>query len=186
MAAVGNRLLELDNRMTPIRTSQPIHSTSKDSPAYWLVDVLWVVHATGEQTQGSYSMIEQWMPLGSGPPPHVHPYEDESFWVIDGEMTVEVGGKTLVLGPGSLGHVPRNTVHSFKVTSKAVCRILNYYTPAGFEQCIIGSARPAERRELPPPGLDPLDSPQVARFFANYWVAQATIPWAIQKLDRAD
>ena len=86
--------------MTAIHTSEPFISTSKDSPAYWLVDVLWVVHATGEQTQGSYSMIEQWMPQGSGPPPHVHPYEDESFWVIEGEMTVEVGGKTLVLGPG--------------------------------------------------------------------------------------
>ncbi len=48
--------------------------------------------------------------------------------VIDGEMTVEVGGKTLVLRPGSLGHLPRNTVHSFKVTNKAVCHVLNYYT----------------------------------------------------------
>jgi quercetin dioxygenase-like cupin family protein len=172
--------------MTPIRTSDPFRSTSKEAPAYWLLDILWVVHATGEQTHGSYSVVEQWMPRGSGPPPHVHPYEDESFWVIEGEMTVEVGGKTLVLVPGSLGHVPRNTVHSFKVTSKAVCHILNYYTPAGFEQCIIGSARPAERRELPPTGLDPLDSPQVARFFANYWVAQANMPWALQKFDRAD
>ncbi len=72
------------------------------------------------------------------------------------------------------------------MTSKAVCRVLNYYTPAGFEQCIIGSARPAERRELPPPGLDPLDSPQVARFFANYWVAQANLPWALQKFDRVE
>jgi len=170
--------------MTTIRTSKPFNSTSKEAPAYWLLDILWVVHATGEQTQGSYSLVEQWQPYGSGPPPHVHPYEDESFWVIAGEMTVVVGGKTLVLGPGSLGHVPRNTVHSFKVTSRAVCRILNYYTPAGFEQCIIGSARPAERRELPPTGLDPLDSPQVARFFANYWVAQADLPWAIQQFDR--
>ena len=172
--------------MTPIRTSEPFISTANDSPAYWLLDVLWVVHATGNQTQGHYSLIEQWMPQGSGPPPHVHPYEDEMFWVTEGEMTVEVGGKTLVLGPGSLGHVPRNTVHSFKVTSKAACHVLNYYTPAGFEQCIIGSARPAERRELPPTGLDALDSPQVARFFNNYWVAPANLPWALQKFERAD
>jgi hypothetical protein len=71
-------------------------------------------------------LIEHWMPHGSGPPPHVHPHEDEAFWVMEGEMTAEVGGKALVLvlvlGPGSLGHVPRNTVHSFKVTSKVVFR----------------------------------------------------------------
>ena len=78
------------------------------------------------------------MPEGSGPPPHVHPFEDETFWVMEGEMTVEVGGKTLVLGPGSMSHIPRNTVHAFKVTSKEVCHALNSYTPAGFEWAILG------------------------------------------------
>lgn len=170
--------------MTPIISFEPFVSTGKDSPAYWLVDILWVVHATGEQTQGRYSVVEQWMPEGSGPPPHVHPYEDETFWVMEGEMTVEVGGKTLVLGPGTMGHVPRNTVHSFKVTSKDVCHVLNYYNPAGFEQAIIGCARPAESRTLPPRGLDPFDSSKVIQFFNNYWIAPADLPWAVQKFGR--
>ena len=170
----------------PLRTSEPFVSTAKDSPAYWLLDILWVVHATGEQTEGRYSVIEQWMPEGSGPPPHVHPFEDEFFWVMEGEMTVEVGGKTLVVGPASLGHIPRNTVHSFKVTGKGVCHVLNSYTPAGFEQAILGCARPAAQRELPPKGLDPHDSPQVVRFFNNYWIAPADLPWAVQKFGRAE
>jgi mannose-6-phosphate isomerase-like protein (cupin superfamily) len=136
--------------MTPILSFEPFVSTAKESPAYWLLDILWVVHATGEQTQGRYSIIEQWMPHGVGPPPHVHAFEDEVFWVMEGEMTAEVGGKTLVLGPGAMGHIPRNTVHAFKVTSKEVCHVLNYYTPAGFEQALVGCARPAARRELPP------------------------------------
>jgi quercetin dioxygenase-like cupin family protein len=172
--------------MTTIKPFAPFVSTGKDSPAYWFVDILWVVHATGEQTQGRYSVVEQWMPEGAGPPPHVHPFEDETFWVMEGEMTVEVGGKTFVLGPGSMGHVPRNTVHSFKVTSKEVCHVLNYYTPAGFEQAIAGCSRPAETRTLPPTGLDPPDSPQVVRFFNNYWIAPAELPWAVQTFDRAE
>jgi hypothetical protein len=32
--------------MTAIGTSEPFISTPKDSPAYWLLDILWVVHAT--------------------------------------------------------------------------------------------------------------------------------------------
>jgi hypothetical protein len=52
--------------MAPINAFEPFVSTGKDSPAYWLLDLLWVVHATGEQTQGRYSVIEQWMPEGSG------------------------------------------------------------------------------------------------------------------------
>ena len=159
----------------------PFKSDAKDAPAYWLLDVLWIVHVTGEQTEGRYSVIEQYMPEGSGPPPHVHPFEDEAFYVLAGEMTVNVGGQSLVLGAGSIGNVPRNTVHSFKVTSKEVCHVLNFYTPAGFEQAITGCSRPAESRTLPPKGLDAPDSPQVFRFFNNYWIAPAELPWALQK-----
>jgi hypothetical protein len=39
--------------LQPLRTSEPFLSTAKDSPAYWLFDILWVVHATGEQTEGA-------------------------------------------------------------------------------------------------------------------------------------
>jgi hypothetical protein len=78
--------------MTPILSLEPFVSTVKESLAYWLVDILWVVHTTGEQTQERYSIIEQWMPEESCPPPHVHPFEDELFWVMGGELTIEVGG----------------------------------------------------------------------------------------------
>ena len=73
---------------------------------------------------------------------------------------------------------------TIKVTSKEVCHVLNFYTPAGFEQAIIGSSRPAESRTLPPKGLDAFDSPQVIRFFNNYWIAPADLPWAVQKFGR--
>ena len=96
-------------------------------------------------------------------------------------MTVTVGGQTLVLGGGAIGKVPRNTVHSFKVTSNEVCHVLNFYTPTGFEQAIVGCSRQAESRTLPPKGLDAPDSPQVVRFFNNYWIAPAELPWAVQR-----
>lgn len=167
-----------------IERTEPFVSDVADANAYWLVDILWIVHATAEKTGGHYSVIEQFMPEGSGPPPHVHPFEDEAFFVLDGEMTVTLPDQTLVLKKGMMGHVPRNTVHSFKVTSAGVCHCFNYYTPAGFEQAIIGCSRPAARRELPPPGLDAPDSPQVVRFFNNYWIAPADLPWAVQKYAR--
>lgn len=155
-------------------------SGGEESPAYWLVDILWVIHASGEQTEGRYSVIEQWMPPVSGPPPHVHPI-DEAFYVMEGEMTLMAGGETLVLREGSMGHVPRGTVHSFEVTGEGTCHVLNWYTPAGFEEAIAGCARPAEERALPPKGLDPPDSPQVYNFIGNYWSAPAQWPWAVRK-----
>lgn len=158
----------------------PYKSQGGEAPAYWLVDILWIVHASGEQTEGRYSVIEQYMPPGSGPPPHVHPI-DEAFYVLEGEMTINVRGELLVIGAGSMGHVPRNTVHSFEVTGDGVCHVLNWYTPAGFEQIIAGCARPAEERTLPPKGLDPPDSPRLRNFLSNYWSAEADDPWAVHK-----
>ena len=51
---------------------------------------------------------------------------------------------------GDFVWIPRGTAHKVTVTS-TVCRALNAYVPAGFEQVIIGLGNPAERRELPPP-----------------------------------
>lgn len=153
-------------------------SAPETAPAYWFLDCLWIVHVNGTQTNGEYSLLEQWMPEGSGPPPHVHPIE-EVFFVIEGEMTVYVGDQVIVLGPGSVGNVPRNTVHHFK-TTKGPCRVLNFYTPAGLEQAIIGIAAPAEARTLPPKGFDKQTMPQMLQFLNNYWSAQAETPWAVQ------
>jgi quercetin dioxygenase-like cupin family protein len=158
----------------------PFMSNAEEVPAYWFLNCLWTIHATGIQTGGQYSVIEQLMPEGSGPPPHVHPIE-EVFYVIEGEMTVHLGAphaSVLILGPGTMGHVPRNTIHWFK-TTKGPCRVLNFYSPAGFEQAIAGSARPAGARTLPPKNFDTATHEQMIQFLNNYWSAQAGVPWAV-------
>jgi hypothetical protein len=78
---------------------------------------------------------------------------------------------------GAAVYIPRGTAHRFTVTSD-ICRALNAYAPAGFEQVITAPARPAERRELPPP-MDPPDAATVGRIFNNYWTAEADEPWAL-------
>lgn len=46
------------------------------------------------------------------PPPHYHPYQEETFTVLEGEITVRMDGQLKVLGRGDTLHVPRNMVHS--------------------------------------------------------------------------
>lgn len=150
------------------------------APAYWFVDALWLVLVDGRETGGAYSVMEQLMPRGSGPPlRHVHPV-DEWFYVLEGEMTAEVGGRTVVGRAGESLWIPRGTAHHFAVTSPA-CRALNAYAPASFEQVVIGLASPAERRELPPP-MDKPDQVAVAKFFSNYWCAEARDGWALSPM----
>jgi quercetin dioxygenase-like cupin family protein len=150
------------------------------APAYWMLDLLWLVLADGRETGGAYSVMEQLMPQGSGPPiPHIHPI-DEWFYVIEGELTLKLGGQTVAGRAGDFLWIPRGTVHLFTVTSQ-LCRALNGYTPAGFEQVIIGLADPAERRELPPPMGKP-DQITIDKVFNNYWCAEAKDGWSLSQM----
>lgn len=51
--------------------------------------------ATGEETNGKYALFEALVGPGGGPPPHVHSREEEGFYVLEGEITFQVGDKRL-------------------------------------------------------------------------------------------
>lgn len=143
-----------------------------NAPAFWEVDILWLILADATQTDGSFTMMEQICPKNSGPPPHTHA-QQESFYVLDGQMTVLVGGKTLVAKQGSFLNVPPNMVHSFRVDTDTA-RILNMYVPAGFERLITELGDPAPERVLPPEGrpmkAKPEDIRRVMQQIGMIWV----------------
>lgn len=153
----------------------PIVQSVETAPAYWFLDILWIVLVDGEQTDGRYSLMEQWMPEGVGPAPHVHPFNDEGFYVVDGTMDMWVGDRTIAAATGASIWIPRRTVHAFKVASPH-CRVLNSFAPAGMEQLIKSLAQRAERHELPPKGLD-TDPKKIAAFANNYWGME--IEWSV-------
>lgn len=56
---------------------------------------------TGAETGGAFFLAEMLVPPGGGPPPHVHSREDETFHVLEGSLTVQVGGETLSASAGT-------------------------------------------------------------------------------------
>ncbi len=52
--------------------------------------------ATGTDTNGKYAMWEAIVPPGGGPPPHVHSREEEGFYILEGEITFQIGEKRVV------------------------------------------------------------------------------------------
>ncbi|MFC5691032.1 cupin domain-containing protein [Amycolatopsis mediterranei] len=150
--------------------------TGRDTaPAYWAFGVLWVVLADSEQTGGAFSVMEQWMPSDGGPPPHVHPI-DEWFNILEGSIEFRVEDKPPMRATaGDSVWIPRGTVHSF--TTQSAAHVFNGYTPAGFEQVIMGLGTPAERRELPPADLG-FEPHAAAQLMDNFWSASAETGWA--------
>jgi mannose-6-phosphate isomerase-like protein (cupin superfamily) len=72
-------------------------------------------------------------PQRNGPPPHSHESEDDSFYVLDGEMTFLVDDDEVTAGPGTFVLVPPPVVHTFANRGDVAVRMLNIHAPAGFD-----------------------------------------------------
>ena len=142
----------------------PFVTRPEDAPAYWQDGALWTVLASGEQTQGVFTMLEQLMPGGGGPPPHTHERFHEVFYLLEGEITFQVGETLLTVGKGATVWIPPGTVHSFYIESETA-RALNMYTPGGFDNTISMLATPAGARTLPPEGAVKEATPGQERAF---------------------
>lgn len=128
--------------------TRPYVLDGQSAPAFWLVATLWLVHATCYQTGNRFSLLEQWMPTGLGPPTHRHQFANEGFYVLEGTVAYNAEGSTVHAGPGTFVHLPRLLPHSFSVdTSQA--HVLNFYVPGGFELIVMSAGRPADERRMP-------------------------------------
>ena len=102
----------------------------------------------GMETDGAFSLIEVSQEPGGEPPLHVHEREDETFYVLEGELAVWVGGEVHRLYPGDSILLPRGIPHTFRIKS-AAARALNFISPSGFENWFRILGTPANGRELP-------------------------------------
>jgi mannose-6-phosphate isomerase-like protein (cupin superfamily) len=69
---------------------------------------------SGEDTGGAYCLQEVGLAPGMGVLRHTHTREDESYFVLAGELEVIVGGKTFILKPGDSLVGPRDITHQLR------------------------------------------------------------------------
>lgn len=90
--------------------------------------------ATGEDTNGKYATWEAIVPPGGGPPPHIHSREEESFYILEGEITFQIGDERVVATAGMFANMSVGTPHSFKNESGKPAKMLISVAPAGLEK----------------------------------------------------
>jgi mannose-6-phosphate isomerase-like protein (cupin superfamily) len=92
------------------------------------------IKATGEDTGGSFYLGESVIGPGfPGPPPHIHERLHDMFYVLEGTLTIRLGDETQEAGPGTFVCVPPGVVHTFSNPGSDPVRLLNFNTPAGWE-----------------------------------------------------
>ena len=140
---------------------EPVAVPSAEGEARWWFAALAVIKATAADTGGQMTIVEVTEPPGAEAPLHVHHREDEGFWILEGDVTLQVGDTTIEASAGDYAFAPRDIPHSYKVGDSG-CRMLFICTPGGFEDLVIEMSEPARTRTLPPPSDEQPDMERVA------------------------
>ena len=113
-----------------------------------------VVKVRDEDTGGSFSVHDNVIPAGSpGPLPHIHRDHEETFYVLEGGLTVRVGERTITAPVGSFVVIPRGVVHRPSNPTTEPTRVLLIFSPTGMEHFFEEAAR--ERIPLQAVPTDP-------------------------------
>jgi quercetin dioxygenase-like cupin family protein len=122
------------------------------------LNVLGVTHiykATAVETGGSFSLWEAVFPPGAGAPPHTHTREDEAFYVLSGELTIESEGEPVPhrVGPGGFFFGARNRRHAVRNVGDQPTRVLILSAPSvGLDQ-MFGELDAAAAKGTPDIGM---------------------------------
>jgi mannose-6-phosphate isomerase-like protein (cupin superfamily) len=127
------------------------HVLPDEGKAFWFAGELYTAKAVGEDTSWSFTLLEALSPPGGGPLPHIHYREDETFYVLEGELEFMVEGNPIKVGAGSCLYVRKGTLHTYSNVGTQPARYLGVLAPAGIERFFEEVGVPAIDRSSPPP-----------------------------------
>ena len=166
--------------MTPTTCTVAL-GPGEGTPLWFLTNRI-TMKATARTTGGAYALFEALLPAGFSPPMHIHHREDETFWVLEGHVTVRCGDETFHAGPGGYVFAPRGVPHTFVIEGGAPGRLLTLLTPGGSEAFFAEAGRAAEGPGLPPPA--PPDLERLAGIAARFDMEFVGPPLAPGEADR--
>ncbi|TMR05697.1 cupin domain-containing protein [Actinomadura soli] len=111
--------------------------------------VSWAFKAIGSQTQGRFDFMVGPVGYLTGPPLHVHAVQDDTFFVLDGMLTIQVDDELFELGPGDFASVPPGVAHTFDNVhaDRPTVRAVNLMTPGGLHDFFAERASLGEAEE---------------------------------------
>ena len=106
-----------------------------------------------EESGGHIAIVE--LSGGGRPPLHQHDF-DEAFYLLEGELTFQLGADVFTRRVGELAFAPRGVPHTYANLSGAPARALLVITPAGFERYFDRIAARIAGTEPPPEAAGPI------------------------------
>jgi mannose-6-phosphate isomerase-like protein (cupin superfamily) len=94
----------------------------------------WSFRITGADIDGRFDFIEATITHLQGPPLHLHHEQDDTFFVLEGILTVQVDDELFDLHAGDLVCAPKGVPHTFANVGKEPVRVIHIMTPGGFDR----------------------------------------------------
>jgi quercetin dioxygenase-like cupin family protein len=114
-------------------TAQAVIRQDGDGEKLWFAGGgVFTIKASAEETGGAFLLFEDRVVRGKTTPMHLHPNEDETIYILDGELLVDIDGEQRRVGPNGVFVAPRGVPHAFLVTSETA-RLLCLQTPGSGE-----------------------------------------------------
>ncbi len=129
--------------------ASPLMSRKGEGKTIMLGPDPWVFRITGAEIDGRFDFMEATITYLQGPPLHLHHEQDDTFFVVEGTLKVQVGEELFDLHPGDLVCAPKGVSHTFANVTKEPVRVINIMTPGGFDRLLEDFA------SLPPGSPDP-------------------------------
>ena len=102
---------------------------------------VFTVKASGDDTEGRVSVMEQAAPVGLVVAPHTHEGEDEMFHVLAGRVGGRCGDERFTASAGAFIFLPRDVEHGFEVVGDGPARALTIVGPARFDRLVVEQGR---------------------------------------------
>ena len=147
----------------------PIMNSPELKNSYWYIGHLMSILISSKDTNGSFSLIHGYEIKGLEPPPHIHTKEDESFYIIDGEINYIVDEEVFKAKRGDWIFLPRNIQHSFQVQTDQA-EVIIQLSPGGFEEYFKEMSEPAKALVIPPRPQGPPDVKRIIATASKYGV----------------
>jgi mannose-6-phosphate isomerase-like protein (cupin superfamily) len=138
-----------------------------------------IVHVSGDETGGRFCLVELLQPPGEWTPLHVHKSSDQTQYVVEGELTVYLPDRSVVVGPGECVTTPMGVPHTERVTSTGPARVLDVNAPAGFDEFVAEAGQLATDVILRPDPEEPPDLERLSALAVKYDIELLGPPGAL-------
>ena len=107
----------------------------------------------GNDTGGRFALVEYKTKPGNEPPPHIHLWENELYYVLEGELEFHHGSERTRGGVGDTVFLPQGEAHTFCALTPLVRTLILVQSiddrPVGLDRFFAEMSEPAQSMALP-------------------------------------